>query len=154
MKRSCWLLLAVALAGVVPSSGCSPGPRVTKVLVALNLDNKPLTFADVRLLPKDDPGLGDGGSGQTAADGKVEILANPKRPIRPGRYVVLVKKLVGKDGSPFRMEDDIAVRPGREGAGVQNLLPPVYGDKDRSPLIVTLTADENAVTLELNSKQR
>jgi hypothetical protein len=152
MKRTSWLL--VALAGAVLLSGCSSGAKVTKVLVALNMDNKPLTFADVRLLPKDDPNLGDGVSGQTAADGKVEIVANPKRPIKPGRYVVLVQKLVGKDNLPFKMEEDIAVRPGREGTGAENLVPPVYSDRARSPLIVTLTPDDNTVTLELNSKQR
>jgi hypothetical protein len=122
--------------------------------VALKLDNQPLTDADVRLLPKDDPGLGDGCSGQTAADGKVEIIPNSKRPMKPGRYVVLVQKMVGSNGAPIKMAEDIAVRPGREGpGGARNILPEIYSDKDHSPLIVTLTSGENTVPLELSKKR-
>jgi hypothetical protein len=161
MKRACLQLVAstgvaVALAfALALLPGCSTGSTVTKVMVDLKLDTQPLSEADVQLLPKDDPSLGDGCSGRTAADGKVEIIPNPKKPLKPGRYVVLVKKLVGKDGAAFKLDEDIAVRPGREGpGGSHNILPPIYSERERSPFIVTLTAGENTVPLTVNSKQR
>jgi hypothetical protein len=149
MKRWYWLLL---VASACLFAGCSDGPKVTKVLVELKLDNQPLTEADVRLVPKDDPSLGDGCGGRTAADGKVEILVNPRKPLRPGRYVVLVTKMVGKEGAAIKMDEDIAVRPGRDAGGSQNVLATVYNDKARSPLIVTLTAGDNSVPLVLKKQ--
>jgi hypothetical protein len=154
MKRSCWLLAALVLVCALAPAGCSSGARVTKVLVALNDEKgKPLTDAEVRLVPKDDPGLGEGCTGMTAADGKVELIPDPKKPMKPGRYVVLVRKLVGKDNAPFKQvgADDIAVRPSSEGAA-HNLLPDLYSDPRRSPLIVTLTAGDNTVPLDLKKQ--
>jgi hypothetical protein len=153
MKRSSWLLVAVASAALF--CGCS-GKEVTKVLVSLNLDKAPLTDATVKLLPKDDPSLGDGCEGITASDGKVELVPNPKRPLKAGRYVVLVKKLVQKDGSVFKMEEDVAVRStsGDGTFGAQNVVPTAYNDKERALLIVTLTPGENAVTLDLDRKKK
>jgi len=125
-------------------------------LVTLTLDKTPLTEASVKLLPKDDPSLGDGCEGVTAADGQVELVPNPTKPLKAGRYVVLVKKLVQKDGSPFKLDEDIAVRAtsGDGTFGAQNLVPAAYSDRERALLIVTLTGGENAVTLDLDRKKR
>ena len=148
-KRYSWRPAAMICA--VLFSGCFGSPSVSKVLVELKLDTEPLTDADVRIIPKDDPSLGDGCGGRTAADGKVEILVSSKKPMRPGRYVVLVTKTVGKDGTAIKMDEDIAVRPGRDGAG-RNSLPAIYNDRERSPLIVTLSAGENTVPLVLKKQ--
>src|SRR5579872_4006441 len=104
-RMKCSLLLLVTVAGVaVFGAGCSSsgGSDVKKVHVALTMDQKPLTDADVKLMPKDDPELGDGIEGRTASDGKVDLVSNPKRPIKAGRYVLLVRRLVREDGTPFK----------------------------------------------------
>jgi hypothetical protein len=153
MKRSSWLLVAAASAALFP--GCA-GKPVTKVLVTLTLDKAPLTDATVKLLPKDDPSLGDGCEGITASDGKVELVPNPKKRLKAGRYVVLVKKLVSKDGSPFKLDEDIAVRSssGDWTFGAQNLVPAAYNDRERALLIATLTGGENEVTFDLDRKKK
>jgi hypothetical protein len=153
MKRSSWLLVGAVCAALC--AGCS-GQPVTKVVVALTMDKSPLTDASVKLLPKDDPTLGDGCEGITASDGKVELVPNAKRPLKAGRYVVLVKKLVRKDGSPFKMEEDIAMRSSSGDGlfGAQNLVPAAYNDRERALLIVTLTAGENSVNLDLDRKKK
>jgi hypothetical protein len=153
MKRSSWLLVVAVCAGF--GAGCG-GQPVTKVVVGLTLDKAPLTDATVKLLPKDDPSLGDGCEGVTASDGKVELLPNAKRPLKAGRYVVLVTKLVRADGSPFKMDEDIAVRSSSGDGlfGSQNVVPAAYSDRERALLIVTLTAGENTVNLELDRKKK
>ncbi len=93
MKCSSWLLSAVVAAGTFVLSGCSSSSAdVKKVQVALTMDHAPLTDADVKLVPKDDPELG-GIEGRTASDGKVELYSNPKRPLKAGPYDLLVRKL-------------------------------------------------------------
>jgi hypothetical protein len=148
-------MLLVAAVCAALCAGCG-GQPVTKVLVTLTMDKAPLTDATVKLLPKDDPSLGDGLEGTTASDGKVELVSNPKKPLKAGRYVVLVKKLVRKDGSAFKVDEDIAVRSSDvEGAfGAQNLVPAVYSDREKALLIVTLTGGENSVTLDLDRKKK
>jgi hypothetical protein len=157
MKCSFWLFVAVASTSAALLSGCSSGGEVTKILIALTMDNTPLTDAEVRLVPKDDPSLGDGCSGKTASDGKVEIVINPKRPLKAGRYVVLVQKLVNKDGSSFKQEQDVAVRPSMRAQvfKAENVVPVPYNDKDRALLIVELTPGENKPPpLDLDSKKK
>jgi hypothetical protein len=153
MKRFSMLLVGAVWAAFCPGCGGQP---VTKVLVALTLDKAPLTDATVKLLPKDDPTLGDGCEGVTASDGKVEFVPSPKKPLKAGRYVVLVKKLVRKDGSAFKMDEDIAVRSSSGDGlfGGQNVVPAAYSDRSRALLIVTLTAGENTVNLELDGKKK
>jgi hypothetical protein len=155
MNRSAWPLAAVALAAVL--SGCSTsGGDVKKVVVALTLDKEPLTDADVVLMPKDDPELGDGCSGQTASDGKVELKPNPKKPLHPGRYVLLVKKLVRPDGTPFKLEEDIAVRPESGGGtmGMRNLVPTAYSEPSRALLIVEVVSGETKASFDLDSRKK
>src|SRR4029077_503284 len=107
------------------------------------------------LLPKDDPSLGDGCEGVTGSDGKVELVPNPKKPLKAGRYVVLVKKLVTKDGQPFKMDEDIAVRSSSGDFGATNLVPAAYNDRERALLIVTLkSGGENEVNLDLDRKKK
>jgi len=157
MKRYSVLFVAVAATAATLCSGCSSGGgEVKKILIALTMDKTPLTDAEVSLLPKDDPNLGEGCNGKTASDGKVEIVANPKKPLKPGRYVVLVQKLVSKDGTPFKQEEDVAVRPSMRSKvfGAENVIPAAYSDKDRALLIVELTTGDNSVTLDLDSKKK
>jgi hypothetical protein len=155
MKRFSWLL--VAAAGGVLLSGCSSSSTdVNKVQVALTMDGTPLTDAEVKLVPKDDPELGDGIEGRTASDGKVDLVSNPKKPLKAGRYVVLVRKLVREDGSPFKIEEDIAVRSSSKDAmlGARNAVPAVYYDRERALLIVELIGGNNTKSFDLDSKKR
>lgn len=155
----CSLLLLVTVAGVaVFGAGCSSsgGSDVKKVHVALTMDQKPLTDADVKLMPKDDPELGDGIEGRTASDGKVDLVSNPKRPLKAGRYVLLVRRLVREDGTPFKLDQDIAVRSSSTEAnfGARNEVPAGYWDRQRALIIVDVGAGEMTVAKDLDSKQR
>jgi hypothetical protein len=154
----CSYLLLAAVAGCAAFlTGCSTaGSDVKKIHVALTLDQQPLTDADVKLIPKDDPELGDGIEGRTASDGKVDLVPNPKRPFKAGRYILLVRRLVREDGTPFKLEEDIAVRTSSTEAnfGAHNDVPAAYWDRQRALIIVDVTPGESTVTQDLKKNQR
>jgi hypothetical protein len=150
-------LAVVVLCCPVVVAGCSSsGGDVKKVQIALTMEQKPLSDADIRLIPKDDPELGDGCEGRTASDGKVDLKPNPQKPLKPGRYVLLVRKLVRADGTPIKIEEDIAVRTSSKDAlfGGTNAVPSAYNDKDRALLIVELKPGDNSFPFDLDPKKK
>src|SRR4051794_6950977 len=119
MHRLAWLALLVFV-------GCGPAP-VGRVTGLVQLDGKPLPHTDVNFWPKDDPTLGTYGT-RTGAAGRFELFRDP-RPgayIKPGRYVALVAKVTA---APAEVEAAAV------SSNVRNSLPPIYDDKEKSPLV-------------------
>jgi hypothetical protein len=112
------------------------------------MNGKPLAHTEVTLSAKDDPALGDYAT-RTGADGRFELFQDP-RPgtyIKPGRYVVLI----ANQGEAPPEEEPAAVAPGSDGR--PNNLPPVYNQKDTSPLIVEVKPGDNHFELPLKASR-
>jgi len=144
------ILLAIIAAG---QSGCGGAGDVRKLTVTATLDGNPLADADIQFVPKDDKSLG-GSSGRTAADGKVEIIANKHMKMQSGRFVALVTKMVDAGGKPLKFANELAMPVAGDlpPGGPKNSLPPIYSDPGQSPLIVTIDPGEPKVELKLLSK--
>jgi hypothetical protein len=111
------------LAALGLSAGCG-GTQQTTVEGRLCLDGKPLAGAVVQLWPQDDLTLGVYyGETLTDADGRFRLKGRDGPEVKPGKYVLLVKLLVPKDGA--------AAADPRSGG--QNLLPELYSDQKRTP---------------------
>lgn len=147
MTRSLrWLLVALVVCGC--SGGGSP---VTKVAGTVTLDNKALAGADVLFWPKDDLNLG-AGMGTTGPDGRFTVVPDPRHGVtmKPGWYVVVVGKTAGPPGATA---DDVAAPAGGV-PGARSLIPEVYGSKERSPLVVEVTAGDNDFPLALEGRPK
>jgi hypothetical protein len=135
-RLACLALLAVV--------GCGDGNAVGRVTGVVRLDGKPLGHTDVTFWPKDDSALGTYAT-RSGTDGRFELFRDP-RPgsyIKPGRYVALVAKV-----TPAPAEVEVAA----VASNLRNSLPPIYDDKQRSPLIVDIKAGDNDVPLDLKSR--
>jgi hypothetical protein len=140
----------LALAAVALAAGCGRQPAGATAAGRLTLDGRPLPDALVQLYPKDDLSLGLY-YGSTDADGRFTLRGREGPVLKPGRYVVLVKRLVKKDGKPPGPDEDQTayVMPG----SLRNTVPEVYSDRERSPHTVELVAGHNDLpTLELKSR--
>src|SRR5262245_8865379 len=142
-----------ALVGTVGMTlaGCSGGgPTLTG---SVTFDNKPLTDAQVSFESRQDTKLG-GFSAKTDAEGKFEVKADLRagRAIKPGKYVVLIKKFVDKKGKVPNEEDFGQL----EAAGdLVNVVPPEYSDQERALITVDITpGTTNLQPFQLTSKPR
>lgn len=130
--------------------GCSGGQgNVTgKVL----LDGSPLAGAEIQLYPQSDLRLGVCYA-KTRADGTFEMIPDPRvsSKVRAGTYVVLISKLVPREGAVIK--PDIAM-PAEEGPAFRNVVPPEFGDPKRSPLVVEVKPGPNELqAFELYSRK-
>jgi hypothetical protein len=151
--------LAVVLA-LVPF-GCNSYSGVTKVTGTVTMDKAPLTGAHVQFLPRnrEDMHLGEFG-GISDGDGKFEVLLGPKmgKFAQPGQFVLVVTKGAGIGAPPAsdlkdeeRTKELMKTGPGTGGG----TLPAIYGDRNRSPFKVELTAGVNAVgSFDLKTKPK
>jgi hypothetical protein len=130
----------LTLAAVLLAAGCGRPPAGATVAGRLTLDGRPLADANVQFYPKDDLSLGLYYGG-TDAEGRFTLRGRGGPVLKPGRYVVLVKRLVKKDGKPPRPDEDQTayVMPG----SLRNTVPEVYGDKDHSPHTVEVVPGHN-----------
>ena len=122
MARGVRGLMALAVVGL--SAGCGTQPTTT-VEGRLRLDGKPLAGAVVQLWPQDDLTLGVYyGEALTDADGRFRLKGRDGPEIKPGKYVLLVKVLVPKEGAAGNADPR---------SGGQNMLPELYSDQKRTP---------------------
>src|SRR5260370_42101954 len=93
------LLLAFTAVGTV--AGCSGGTSEATVAGLVLLDNEPLPGASVQFWPtKEDLTLGVAYSdGTTDNQGRFRLKSRDGPTLKPGRYIVLVKRLVNNDGT-------------------------------------------------------
>ncbi len=146
-RPSGWLVLVGVAATGMAVWGCA-GTAPGKVTGIVRLNGTPLADAGVQLRPKEDPGV-LAYAATTGPDGRFQIATPDGKPVKPGRYVVLVTKLVKKDGT-LPKEDD----PPRELApgALRSVIPELYGDENRSPLVVEIQEGNNDLPpFDLNS---
>jgi len=89
--------------------------------------------------------------GVTDAAGRFTLTDRDGPKVRPGRYVVLVKRLVDRNGNAPKPDDPRLKDPL---ATWQNTLPELYGDKERTPYnnIDVKTGPNDLPAIDLKSK--
>jgi len=119
--------------------GCDRHPSGTaEVSGRVTLDGQPLAGAEVELVPQANPELG-GHTATTDSDGAftVQPPSGSNNPLRPGQYVVLVRKLRSKGNDPNQ--------PGGGMGAVVDEVPAVYHDRARSPFVADVHDGENTL---------
>jgi hypothetical protein len=141
------------LAGLLGLSvaGCGGGGG-TKITGSVTLDGQPLPDARLEFHPKNNLNLAVADV-RTDQQGQFEIAPRPKggkTGLAPGQYVVLVRKLVDKDGNVPNQEDYGQL----EAAGqLVNKLPAKYSDSAFPQITVDVSADTKTLPpIELKSK--
>jgi hypothetical protein len=133
------------------ASGCAGtgGPKVTG---AVTLDGQSLADAQVIFEPvRRRSGLG-GGAARTGPDGRFEIRPHPRtgQTLKPGKYVVVITKLVDRNGSVPSPEEFAQLEAAHL---LRNLLPSRYNDRAFSEFKVEIKEGDNDLkTLALKSK--
>jgi hypothetical protein len=137
MTRSVRRLGLLAALGLCAGCGLRSPTTVSGTLL---LDGQPLTGANVQFYPKEDLTLGLY-YGRTGPDGRFTLRGRAGPAVKPGRYVVLVRRLVKKDGAVPRDDEDQTafLAPG----SLKDDLPEHYGDVARSPHTVEVGPGPN-----------
>ncbi|WP_020470363.1 hypothetical protein [Zavarzinella formosa] len=123
----------IALTCVFAGCGDNKGGDKAVVHGTIKLDGVPLADAEVRFVPKgNNPDLGTA-QAKTDANGAFTIQpdANNNNRLRPGKFMVLVTKSV-----PAKAD-------GGMGTPMLNLVPPIYGLQDKTPLDIELKTGDN-----------
>jgi hypothetical protein len=142
-----WLLLVAA--------GCQKGPAgpaLVPVAGTVTLDGKPLSGAQVTLIPTGTTG-GQAAVGKTDASGKFAVTTPDltQQGAAAGSYRVLISKKVNPDGTDFQPspDQDPAL------ATYKEILPPVYSDDAQTTLTAEVPAGGTSdLRFDLKSKGR
>jgi len=149
MSRSSWFMALAVGAAAVLACGCADF-GAGKVTGSVKLNGRPRGDAEVRFCPKDDSSL-PGNSAKTDADGSFQLGSHPStgKTLGVGHYVVLVSKMVQKNGTVPPAEDaGMLVASG----AVHNSLPHIYDEFEKSPFKVEITKGDNTLApFELKS---
>lgn len=148
----CVGLIALTVAFGVMICGCGGGAKGGKITGSVKLNGNPLPDAKVHFYPSEDQNLRPN-SAVTDASGKFEIKPDPRtgQTLMPGKYNVMINKLVKKDGTVPTGEDAAM----DEASGIlKNIVPSKYNDPEAKPAItVTINPGDNEVApFELKSK--
>jgi hypothetical protein len=124
-----WLCLVMA--------GCSAGAG--KITGSVQLDGQPLADARVEFHPKEDINL-SAADVRTNQEGRFEVLPRPRssESLPPGAYVVLIRKLVDKQGN---VPDDENYGQLEAAGQLLNKVPPRYSDRDFPQVTVEIKSD-------------
>ena len=123
-----------------------PTPNTTPVTGIVTLDGQPCVRTSVNFIPTDGT-PGNGGSAQTEETGKFVVrshsnTATPGSPgLLPGKYKVVINKLVNPDGTPFIPTEEVSPID----ANAKELLHPNYSNFEQAKLM----AEVGAASLEL-----
>ncbi|HEY7311763.1 MAG TPA: hypothetical protein VH643_20540 [Gemmataceae bacterium] len=141
MNRVCSMGMVVISLLSVSMTGCSGGGG--KLTGSVNLNGKPLADARVEFHPKDNLNL-SAADVRTDQQGHFEILPRPKggKSLPPGQYVVLVRKLVDKQGN---VPDDENYGQLEAAGQLINQVPPRYGDRDFPQINVEINSDTKEI---------
>lgn len=155
MNSRSWVARAVAVATLVTLAGCSgKGPGdFAHVSGTVTHNGSPVEGAKVTFVNTTEvDGVREQFSTETDSNGKYLIAGVGKNPgIPPGRYKVVITKLVLKSG--FKAPEDFdSTQLEMSGLGV-NGLPKEYGDVGTTKLSATLDSGKNGdVNFDLKGK--
>ncbi len=127
--------------------GCSSNPSFPRIKGQVLLDSKPVSEARVTF-----EGPGGGNVATTNEEGKFEFDGSgPYKTLKPGKYIVLVGKIVdkktGKVPPPEDYEQMVAAGTGK------SVIPYIYTERETSPLNVDIVEGANDLKpFELKSK--
>lgn len=150
MFRSIAACLAVSfIVGCGGDAKPAPDPSVS-VSGIVTMDGKPLDRATVTFLPVSGTKQGNGGSGVTDSAGKYElssqvgnvaVIGTP-----PGKYTVMISKMVKPDGSVADAMEPPMMSAARE------VVPLQYSDFATSILSETVSSSGGTFNFDLKSK--
>ncbi|HVJ69490.1 MAG TPA: carboxypeptidase regulatory-like domain-containing protein [Caulifigura sp.] len=144
MPRSFAVLLAVCLLGC--GGGSKPPSTLVPVSGKILMNGKPLTSAAVTYVA-DGPKGGVGAVGFTDDQGKYELKWRGQATgVQPGKYKVILSRMVMKDGSPLPPDKSAAY------VGAIETMSRRYTDFDVSELYVDVPAGGTTKDFELKSK--
>lgn len=125
-----------------------PDPSVV-VTGVVTMDGKPLAKATVRFVPEDGAKQGFGGAGITDSAGKYELrsLVGEDAAVGtpPGKYKVIITKMVKPDGSVADMMEPPMM------SGARESIPLRYSDTASSSLTETVASSGGTFDFELTS---
>jgi len=150
MTRTCCLsAVLLSLVGFL-AGGCSGGGGTT-ITGKVTLDNQPLDNAKLEFVGEG-PSLGTV-QAKTGADGKFELqpVGKEKVGLKPGKYKVLVSKLVDKKTGKVPNEEDYGQL---EAANMlKDVLKGKYSDRDFPKITIEVKEGEKELApIELKSK--
>jgi len=163
--QALWAAAPAALVVLAAGTGCNRGPAgpvVYMVEGVVTLDGAPLEEANVFFSPVGGKG-GLPATGFTGADGRFRLTSarggKIGRGATEGEYVVRVTKTESPP-SPPDIPDYAKGPPGippwsEQQARIKYIVPPLYGDADKSPLRATVSKGLNsgaAFTFDVKSK--
>ena len=143
MRRACSLgVISIGLL-TLTMAGCSGGGK--KITGSVNFNGKPLTDARVAFHPKDNRNL-SAADVRTDQQGHFEILPRPKggASLPPGQYVVLIRKLVDKQGN---VPNDETYGQLEAAGQLRNLVPTQYSDRNFPQINVEIKSDTQEIPL-------
>ncbi|MBD3673058.1 MAG: hypothetical protein HUJ26_05985 [Planctomycetaceae bacterium] len=154
MKRQ--ICFAVNLSILCVCLGCGDGnPDVYPVTGKLLYEGEPMPMgATVTFIPINDS-TGVSTSGMVDAEGNIDITTfEDQTGLVPGEYRVIVYQIVEKE--PDQVGEDGEIRPPVDAdftvVAPKDQIPEIYGDHMRSPLTITVNAEETDLgTIDLKA---
>lgn len=141
---------------VIGLSGCGgdkpiPPEKSVGVTGTVTMDGKPLEKATVRFVPQAESGQGFGGSGLTDSAGKYELrsMAAEEEAVigtPPGKYKVVISKMVKPDGTVADMMEPPMMSAARE------TIPLKYSDYSSTMLKEDVSSTGGTYNFDLKSK--
>lgn len=133
----------LAVAALIFAVGCDRGPPVVRVEGKVLLDGKPLAASDVGFSPV---GSGDvlAAGGRTRDDGTFVLSSRGARlgaGALLGEYIVTIRKIKDPpEGEAY------------QSGIIEYIVPPRYGDTEKSPLRATVVSGRNVFEFAVESK--
>jgi len=132
IKNSILLLSTLAILTTIGGCGSGSGQQGVSAKGKVELDGAAVSGVSIRFVPQEGV-AGRGGVGVTDSTGVFDAQSGQGATgILPGTYRVLLEQLVMADGSPI--PPDVAPID----VNARNLLPPIYSDPSKSPVVVTV----------------
>jgi hypothetical protein len=131
-------------------AGCSgepTNPNLVPVAGTVTLDNQPLADASITFIPVGTT-AGQGGTGRTGPDGKYELMHfREGKGVDPGEYMVVISKMVQRDGSPIPVGTLSAAE-----MDIRDVIPRKYSDYNNSTLKATVANGSPPLDFQVTSR--
>lgn len=131
-------------------AGCGgepANPNLVPVAGTVTLDNQPLVDASITFIPVAST-AGQGGTGRTGPDGKYELMHfREGKGVDPGEYMVVVSKMVLRDGSPIPSGTLSAAE-----MDIREMIPRKFSDYNGSTLKTTVVVGDLPHDFQLTSR--
>jgi hypothetical protein len=131
-------------------AGCGgegTNPNLVPVAGTVTLDNQPLVDATVTFIPLAST-AGQGGTGRTGPDGKYELMHfREGKGVDPGEYMVVVSKMVQRDGSAIPIGTLSAAE-----MDIREMIPRKFSDYNGSSLKTTVVVGNLPHDFQLTSR--